>query len=154
MANELRSGLRHLTTITERIDRLTDRDFTGSEDHQELLWTVDWKQHHPFLQEFAAKAVLEGIRKNIPLYCADARSWSVAGSGGGCVSILHCQYGFELHFEDWQIIAHMLHEISPAHRFTAWRGKRKVVWEGGFSGANDLSRWVLSGFDEFVGERR
>lgn len=161
ISRELRFGLPRLTTVTARIERLTDPDFTGSEEHQLLMWSVDKGDrkrslHHPFLFEFQRGLVKHFAKLYaIPLYCGDISSHAIDGSAGGVVRILHAQYGMELHVEDWEVIGMRAKEWFWSNPFPDWKGSRTIQWGGDFDlHEYDPAAWYFSGFDEYIGDRR
>lgn len=103
--------------MKERIERLIDADYCGSEWHQELMWTTDCYERqsldHAFLNDFA-KGMVKYFGKvhAIPVYPAEIQSYAVGGAPAGRVRILHCHYGYELHREDWEVIANIGREFA------------------------------------------
>lgn len=143
-------------------ERLQFADYCGSEEHQELQWTVDKGDekssfHHKFLWSFA-KGATRHLAENfrIPVYCDSMESWVEGGSGCGRVRLLHCVYGLELLPDDLRVIADLVRASfyrNGSSCFPEWRGPRKLAWEGDCQPC-DPAGWILTGFDEFIGERR
>lgn len=141
-----------------RLERLQDTDYVGSEDHQELNWTVDkgdrkLSLHHPFLWDFAKRAVrILGDQYRIPIYFSEISSFAEGGAAGGSVRFLHCHYGNELHVTDWEFIDGLICDVvycNGSSCFPEYRGARTA-----FVSPEEPGKWFLNGFDEFIGERR
>lgn len=175
ISNELRFGLPHLTTTRERIDRLVDRDFCAvrpksdeaakqrvynPQAHQELMWTVSEtrrKQMPDYVTKFADKVTWHLAKEHgIPVYCEEM-SYGAHINPFGMVRILHCHYGMELRVEDWKVLGDIIKNAVglSCNAFSEWKGERRVHW----CGDDDFSEyrpdwWELTGFDEFIGEKR
>lgn len=79
-------------------------------------------------------------------------SASDGGSDCGRVTILHCAYGRELDGPHWAILHGLILRgvyVNGSTCFPDYRGARMVTVRSG-----DPAEWILSGFDEFIGERR
>lgn len=146
--------LPNLTTINDRLLRLQDHDFCGSEGHQWAQWGAgnDFSDVPQFAKKFIGSVIkYAAVDFGIPLMCSNIKSFDAENAE---LLIEHCHYpNGVLNPEDWEIIGQIGLRYAPAHLYPEWTGPRQVHWHGRDENP-DWPLWSLSGFEEFIGERR
>lgn len=86
------------------MERLIDRDYLLSPEHQEQLWLWNTEPVSEVVKDFAHHFVRVAARHGIPVFCAGIRDWHI--------TMLHAQYADLLGPDDWVIFGQLGLEAS------------------------------------------